>query len=112
MLIDKPGFYTSKAGKCEVVAINDGVAFGFANMDNQKFACVWDVYGGRCSQFSPRCDITSAYIDPPKPIEAYAVVTEIGRSLHPTKYDAIQTIAGLRGLTPRLVHLREVTEEG
>ncbi len=78
-LIDKPGFYTSKAGKCEVVAVQDGFAFGFIlGGENVKYVRVWNCSDGSQAYVDGLCDheITGVWTDKPKPIEAYAVIVD------------------------------------
>lgn len=116
MKIDKPGFYQSKAGKCEVVAIKDGLrAIGW--IGEVGFGC-WLANGKFVSYGlypTDEYDITGPYIDPPKPIEAWAVHTIAWVC---PEYFADETTAKHRKgsidpkYQPRLVHLREVTEEG
>lgn len=107
-IIDKPGFYTSKAGKCEVVAVKDGVAFGFLP---SQVPAIWGAGDGSC--FAPddfeRYYITSHYIEPRKPVEAWAVYEPNGRLWD--IYTDEATAREIQGGVGRLIHLREVEDE-
>lgn len=116
MIIDKPGFYTSKAGKCEVVAVKGREAIGWDNSCIPgKTAQIWDVWSGE-----PRVGciaehtITGPWIDKPKPIEAWAVVGRDGIfGLYKTKDHAWGYCDTKYGPPdPRLVHLIEAEDRG
>ncbi len=77
MLIDKPGFYASKAGKCEVVAVREtsgGLsAIGFCAHGD---ASVWDAHDGgmvHVARDYSSCHITGPWVEPRKPVEAWVV---------------------------------------
>lgn len=109
-LIEKPGFYLSKAGKCEVKYADDEFAFGY---DVHRIPCVWYCSTG----FAPDArnhDITSIWTDKPKPIEAWAVDYQVNEKDRAQVWfgedesrarqykDSIDA-----SRTPRLVHLIE-----
>lgn len=117
-VISGPGFYTSKAGKCEVVATRNGEAIGWSS---RGYSAKWDMISGYA--FRPgyiRChldegdDITSIWTDKPKPIEAWAVELPTGaRPLFQTKCEAMATIYDFLKFNPgtaRLVHLIEAED--
>lgn len=115
MIIREPGFYASKAGKCEVVAVHEGIAFGFVHSGTGKYVRVWTRSNGAQAYVDPLCDhdIIGPWQDKPKPIEAWAVLCERGAC---DKVFLNASVASEYALArdkyhPRLVHLREVTEE-
>jgi hypothetical protein len=76
MIIDKPGFYESKAGKCEVVAVKVGyVSWAIGWCDDRPV--IWGAGSGRV-EYAAGLDSTAA-LDitgpwpPRKPVEAWAV---------------------------------------
>lgn len=112
-IIDKPGFYTSKAGKCEVVAVKDGYAFGFIHAgEHARYVRVWSCADGAQAYVDALCDhhITGPYVEPRKPVEAWAVVRTVGNvHLFETRSCAVDCQRGYAGA--RLIHLREVEDE-
>lgn len=85
-VIRGPGFYTSKAGKCEVVAINGNHAIGWSHMGG---GVTWFRDTGklvaRDSFFRPDdYDITSVWTDKPKPIEATFNIQRLKSELQAT----------------------------
>ena len=107
MIITTPGFYASKAGKCEVVAIRNGVAIGWIGDGN--CSGVWACKDGDSGDFDDH--ITGPWIEPRKPVEAWAVVFEDDDLLlEYSKEDAEECLKDWEDKTARLVHLREVEE--
>lgn len=110
-IIDKPGFYISKAGKCEVVAISQGFAFGFilGSDHPSRRARIWYADNGHSTEWANSC-ITGPYIEPRKPVEAWAIVNKSAnqRYLYWEKQDAEDAFGGE---ADRLIHLREVEDE-
>ncbi len=107
VIIDKPGFYASKAGKCEVKFIDGDCAFGYHLVED--FPAAWSAVNGECisDHDNGRYDITGPYVEPRKPVEAWAVVTYPDEiySFYRTKESAEKTQRGFRAA--RLVYLRE-----
>jgi hypothetical protein len=79
MLISKPGFYHSKAGKCEVVAVQGAYAFG---RTPHGYPAVWHTNGtlhlyDGTSLEPGALDITGPW-PPRKPVEAWVEVHDDG----------------------------------
>lgn len=109
MIIDKPGFYNSKAGKCEVVAVRGSWALG---VDTDGLPTVWAADDGTTQAlcFSRRLDITGPFVEPRKPVEAWAVVAD-GAGTYGVYLDKGKALTVHHGMIgARLVHLREVEE--
>jgi hypothetical protein len=71
MIIDKIGFYESKAGKCEVVAVRNGYAFGF---DAFGSCSIWTCDGGEmCWRIGVEDHTITGPWPPRKPVEAWCV---------------------------------------
>jgi hypothetical protein len=112
-IIDNPGFYSSKAGKCEVEYV--GKTWAYGNVGGQ--VQVWTLDGTAIKfpwhglKHSQDWAITSAYVEPRKPVEAYAVITsdEDGHFFRLSKSAAESTALSLErtGVTCRIIHLRE-----
>lgn len=108
-VISGPGFYTSKAGKCEVVAVKDGAAIGWdgAAMPAQ----VWEAKTGKSLMWPGigTHDIIGPWIDKPKPIEAWAIF--VGNGLQRLFYNKAQADKVMRDYDDgRLVHLIEAED--
>lgn len=110
MIINKPGFYISKAGKCEVVAVKGIRAIGW---HEGGAAFVWWCQNGELvfpHNSGDRFYITGPYVEPRKPVEAWAVLT---RSMEPRLFlneeDAKLYHSSFTGPIP-LIHFREVED--
>ncbi len=111
MLIDKPGFYSSKAGKCEVVAVHGSYVFG---RTPHGYPAVWHAGGVLYLYDGTRIDgldITGPW-EPRKPVEAWAVVCRAGnvRDLSVSKEASEQYRLAHWGLYARLIRLIEAPE--
>lgn len=109
-VIDKPGFYTSKAGKCEVVAIRHGVAIGWVG--DWTTSGVWWCATGDSGPGFEDYDITGPYIEPRKPVEAWAIFEEEAGCFVAATISKLEAEQFHKRCTPamRLIHLREVED--
>lgn len=108
-IIDKPGFYTSKAGKCEVLAVRGDRAFGI--VDNGSRAMSWYCVDGSMSMLEERYrewHITGPWVEPRKPVEGYVsdLPGEAIRAFYTDKETAEHDHPA-----HRIIHLREVDEQ-
>lgn len=88
MIIDKPGFYASKAGKCEVVAVEDGYAFGFLHGPGScKWVKTWEASSGYPTYNSAASDeeISGFWVEPRKPVEGEVWVDANNQIIAPTQ---------------------------
>lgn len=76
MKITQPGFYASKAGKCEVVAVRDGYAIGWDSGSTGNPRQAWACSDGRAEIGVGRENDITAPWPPRKPVEIYAVHTD------------------------------------
>lgn len=110
--IDKPGFYTSKHGKCEVLNVDGGWAFGYRfSKCRQKMSVptFWEAQNGR-NHHGNQYDITGPWVEPRKPMEAWCLIWGINnRAYFERESDAFVDRANIKGA--RLIHLREVEDE-
>lgn len=106
-VITGPGFYTSKAGKCEVKWCDDEYAFGY---DVNRNCRVWDCQSGWA--FDARNhDITGPWTDKPKPIEMWRVCW--GNGYYQNFNHKTNAEGYMEGLSSaRLVHLIEAEDRG
>lgn len=113
-VINKPGFYTSKAGKCEVVAVKDGYAFGFLHSSERvRWVRVWSCENGyeADANATNNARIEGPFVEPRKPVEAWALVLKSGGygGAFFSHDAALAKCCSLDGA--RLIHLREVEDE-
>lgn len=108
-VIDKPGFYTSMAGKCEVKDCNGRFALGWCN----ELPVIWNcLYGtAQGTYYGGEYNITGPWTDKPKPIECWCVTFEGGHRQYfntKTKAEYYMRAWNIDG-EPR--HLREFWED-
>lgn len=87
-IIDKPGFYSSKAGKCEVVAVKESCTGRFAiGWNNFGAPRIWDARDGYLIDTDDHSDqdITGPYVEPRKPVEGEVWVDANNQIIAPTK---------------------------
>lgn len=114
MIIKEPGFYISKAGKCEVVDVRKLQAIGW-NQEGTAF--VWrrdDGHVVTSGDSDNLLNITGPWVDPRKPVEAWLLDWANGSApeFFTCRMEALEELQLAKKDSPsaRLVHLREVED--